>query len=172
MTKYLLIALAIAGALLSFASWQLWESWKREAAIRGEYEGFKAEVEAKGEKAGIVAKAEDSKRKENANATRLEMRRLNALIVGLRDRPSVRPDGSSVSVTPPCPSGVDRPAGEWVSLTDYRALEQRAREDAARLMGWEKWRIDNNIPVAGDEHDVMRWKFARDQGVEGIGGPR
>lgn len=160
MSQYLLIAIAVLMALLSLASWQLWESWQREAKVRGQYAAFQEEVRDAGERAIAAVKEDNRKRKENANATRLELNRLQRLVIELRNSTSVRPDGSAVPITSICAPGTDGAACQFVPIADYRALEDRARQDAARLIAWEEWRVLNNIPVAGIEHDVEKWQWA------------
>ena len=65
----------------------------------------------------------------------------------LRERPIVRPDNSTVPIVAGCPEGVDGTAEERVSVTEYRALEARAYDDALHIIRLQEWVSQTGHPV-------------------------
>jgi len=127
----------IAILVLAGTSWLFYDRWQaaveREATVRGQYAGFRDDIERKGNEARIAA---EKKNVDNYAILTKQIRTVKALTNRavyaerlLRERPPVRPDGSTVSSTTCDSGGTANAAGEFVSLVDYRALEVRAYRD-------------------------------------------
>lgn len=148
--------LAIGAALLSLTGWQLWESWQREAKVRGEFSAFRAETERLGLEAKTKAVAEIKRQKEVNDGLQKRLKALGGVNAELRAhnerlraRPPERPDGSVVSTTACGPGGPDGSgAAESVPLADYRALEARAAYDAQTVMLWREWATAQGLSPA------------------------
>lgn len=138
------IALLATGIALKFANARLERAKEALEAVRAEYAGFRAETERAGREAEARAreKEADYKRVNDEITKQLASSdaRLRAALGELRKRPPVRPDGSAVPVAACRPEGADGPpAGEWIPLAEYRALEARAAYDAQTIMLWREW---------------------------------
>jgi hypothetical protein len=106
---------------------------KKVGEVQAAYDGFVANVKTAGEKAQREKDEQDAKNAKLHNDTVEDLRRTlasrNATITRLRNTlPS--PDGGTVSVTRCDSGGVSSPAGEFVPVADYRALQDRAYDDA------------------------------------------
>jgi len=114
-----------------FSLWQ--GAVKAEATCKAEHKSYVAQQQELG--ADAQRKAEEKDR-DNQIVLAKQARVVNKLTERavfaerkLRERPPVRPDGSTVSSTACNSGGVSGPAGEFVSLEDYRQLELRSYRD-------------------------------------------
>lgn len=113
-----------------------------------------AEYDEKGRRAQAAAEAKEAQqRKVNDDLARQLARADSDLAAAnrrLRERPPVRPDGSEVSRASCVPEGAvgaSQEPGQWVSLSDYRALEERAARDVQTLRFVEQWITSQNLAV-------------------------
>ena len=112
------------------------------------------EYDEKGRRAQAAAEAKEAQqRKVNDDLTKQLARADSDLAAAnrrLRERPPVRPDGSEVSRATCVPEGAvgeSKEPGQWVSLSDYRSLEERAARDVQTLRLVEQWITNQNLKV-------------------------
>lgn len=148
------IALLLTGlALKGYKS--RYEYW------HGQYEqlyamsaAFRKQVEVEGEKAKAESAAKEKRQQEVNRALEKQVKDADALLAAanrrLRERPPLRPDGSEVSRAACVPEGAvgeGKEPGQWVSLSDYRSLEERAARDVQTLRLVEQWITQQGLRV-------------------------
>jgi hypothetical protein len=139
--------LGIGCALLAFTTWASYNRWQaavqREAQVRGEFDAFVAAVKARGEERERETAKKEAEDRETFKLVKAkyaaDLARRDADLRRLRERPPERPDRSEVPVTRIGPERPDGTAEKLVPLEEYRALEERAYDDALKLTRLQEW---------------------------------
>jgi hypothetical protein len=127
--------LGIGCALLAFTTWASYNRWQaaveREAKVRGEFSAFVEGVKKRGEEQEKAA----------------DLARRDADLKRLRDAPISRPDRSEVPVDECGPKRTDGTRAKCLPVEEYRALEERAYDDALKLTRLQEWVRSVGHPV-------------------------
>ena len=147
--------LGLGCALLAFSSWALYKQWtaalEREAKVRTEFAAFVEGVKRRGEEQERETEAKEAKDRETFKTIRAryaaDIASRDAALKRLRERPPTDPSGREVPLLACGPQGADGAAEKLVPLAEYRALEERAYDDALRLQRLQEWVIATGHPV-------------------------
>jgi len=149
------IALVVTGLAAKVYKAQRDRARAEVVTVKAEYEGFVIAVKRRGEEQEKETAAKEEKDRATLKAIRTQyqadLARRDADLRRLRERPPARPDSSPVPLLAGRPEGAHEAAGEpipSVALSEYRALEERAYDDARRLAALQRWVMETNHPVA------------------------
>lgn len=149
------VALILTGLAAKVYKGQRDRARAEVVAVKAEYAGFVIAVKRRGEEQEKETAAKEEKNRATLKAIRTQyqadLARRDADLRRLRERPPARPDSSQVPLLAGRAEGADGAAGEpipSVPLADYRALEERAYDDARRLAALQRWVIETGHPVA------------------------
>jgi hypothetical protein len=146
----LLLACAALGIALIFAGLGLkfWKSradhWQAQhSAVKAEFAGFVEAVKKRGEEqeaeTAKTVKAHQEALREAKERFRVDLARRDADLRRLRERAPTDPGGRELPTIACGPAGTDGARQEHVSLAAYRALEERAYDDARTLTQLQEW---------------------------------
>ena len=140
------IALVVCGITGKVYKTQRDHARQEAEQVRNQFAGFRAEVERLGKEAAEKAKAQEDKQRKVSDDLRKKLHVADARLADanrrLRERPPVDPSGRELSTTACSAPGVDgkgQEPGQWVSLADYRALEERSLKDVQTLKLLDEW---------------------------------
>lgn len=121
------------------------------AATKAEYAGFVIAVKRRGEEQEKATSEKEEKDRATFKATRAlyqdGLARRDADLRRLRGRSPADPGGREVPVLACGPAGADGASSEYLPLAEYRALEERAYDDANRLTSLQRWIVETGHPV-------------------------
>lgn len=131
------------------------EHWHTQfESVQAQFGVFRMQVAAEGEKAKTEAEAKEKRQQEVNRGLEKQVATADARLVDairrLRERAPIHPDGREVSRSSCLPEGAvgaSQEPGQWVSLSDYRALEERAAEDIQTLRFVENWVTEQNLRI-------------------------
>lgn len=139
--------LAVGCGLLAFTTWASYNRWQaaveREAKVRGEFAAFVEGVKQRGLEQERETAEKEAKDREQFKLIKArysaDLARRDADLKRLRDAPVTRPDSSEVPITRIGPERPNGTAAQFIPLEEYRALEERAYDDALRLTRLQEW---------------------------------
>lgn len=154
----MLLALAALGIALIVAglSARVYKSQRDHARAnleqaKAEFAGFVAAVKTRGEEqeaeTARITKTHQEALRDAKTRFAADLARRDADLRRLRERPPADPGGREVPVLACGPPGADGTAAQLVSLAEYRAIEERAYDDALRLTRLQEWVRATGHPV-------------------------
>jgi hypothetical protein len=149
------IGIVVVIAIEALAIRAFYRKWQAEveahAKTRGEYAAFVGAVKARGEEAQAEARRIESSYREalthakQTHAAALAGR--DADLRRLRERPPTDPGGRGLSIVALNSGRADGSAAQLVPLEDYRALEERAYDDARTLSELQTYLRTLGLPI-------------------------
>jgi hypothetical protein len=119
-------------------------------AVRLEYGAFVEAVKRRGEEQEKAAADKEAKDRETLKTIqtryRADLARRDADLKRLREHPITDPGGREVPTVTCSPEGTNAAGQELVPAAEYRALEERAYDDALRLTRLQEWVRATNHP--------------------------